>query len=87
MLDQNLAELLLPIYVKWYESEAKSKMAHAGRAGNSDLTFKTLSRRFDACQRRVKEQLQSLCQVIKNLGLNNNKDCDDGKINRFDGLT
>jgi len=46
---------LLPICVEWYQREAKSKMAGAGRENNSDLTLEGLSGRFDVIERRVKE--------------------------------
>jgi len=61
-------------------------MAGAEREDNSDLTLKSLSARFDACEWRVEYQFQTLHQTIENLGLNSNKNCDCGRNNRADGL-
>ena len=57
-----------------------------GGEGNSDLTLKGLSVKFDACERRVEEQFQSLCQMIKNLSQRSNKYRDGDQINRVDGF-
>jgi len=77
---------LLPICVKWYQIEAKFKMTSAERESNSDLTLKGLSARSSACEQRVEEQFKSLRQMIENLVPNNNKDRDDSRNNRDDGL-
>ena len=61
-------------------------MTGAELEDNSNLTLKGLSARSSACEQRVEEQFKSLRQMIENLVPNNNKDRDDSRNNRDDGL-
>ena len=59
--------------------QERGQIEEIGREGNNGLTLEGLSTRFDASERRVEEQLQSLYQVIENLGLDGGKNRDGGR--------